>query len=135
MAIWQVPFELVKRNGFIEFTNDIFIHSLKVLEKTLPQETSWCKDYKQYGNIASTVLEFDFSQVVVESISLRVDLRSITKKQIQEICVFCQKNDLVMVYEGFWYEVTVENFAKIFQISRAHKFLSNPYGFLEELRD
>ena len=135
MAIWQVPFRLKKSNGFLHINNNTFLQSLKILDKALPQEISWCENYKQYGNIESTVIEFDFSEVIIDCIFLRIDLRNVTKQQLQEICEFSQKNDLVMDYDGLLYEVNLDNFIKIFQISQAYKFLRNPHTFLEKLTD
>ena len=133
MAIWQVAFILKSPNKDLLSTDKTFLNSLNELEKTLPESKSWCKTYKQYGDIDSTVIEFDVSERKIDNICLRIDLRCIRQQQLKEICFFSCENDLKMEYEDVLYDVNLENFIKIFKISRASKFLENPEVFLAEL--
>ncbi len=133
MAIWQVAFILKSLNKDLLCTDKTFLNSLKELEKILPERKSWCKTYKQYGDIDSTVIEFDVSEGKIDNIYLRVDLRCIRQQQLKEICFFSCENDLTMEYEDVLYDVNLENFIKIFKISSANKFLKNPEVFLTDL--
>ena len=133
MAIWQVPFILKSLNKDLLCTDKTFLNSLKELEKFLPERNSWCKTYKQQGEIDSTVIEFDVSEEKIDNIYLRIDLRCIKQQQLKGICFFSSKNDLTMEYEDILYDVNFENFIEIFKISSANKFLKSPEVFLNDL--
>lgn len=133
MAIWQVPFILKSLNKDLLCTDKAFLNSLKELKKFLPERNSWCKTYKQYGDIDSTVIEFDVSEEKIDNIYLRIDLRCIKQQQLKEICFFSSENDLTMEYEDILYDVNLENFIEIFKVSSANKFLKSPEVFLNDL--
>ncbi len=133
MAIWQVALDLVKKDDHIDFASPTFISSLKKIDEFFPATKSWCKTIKQYGKLDSTCLEIDTDDN--DAISLRVDLRSISKEQLQILCNFAKENDLFVKYNDTLYESCVDTFLNIFRESRANKFLLAPETFLEEISE
>ena len=132
MAIWQVALDLVKNDDHIDFLSPTFIASLKKIEAILPETKSWCKTIKQYGELDSTCLEFDADD---DSISVRIDLRNISKSQLQALCDFAKENDLFINYNDTLYESRIDTFLNIFRESRANKFLLDPEAFFKEISE
>lgn len=130
MAVWQVSFFLVKDKGVIDFTYSDFVTSLKSIESVFPEEKSWCKTIKQYGELDSTCLEIDTED---GSISVRIDLRSITKEELQILCDFIKENHFLIKYNEAVYEGSIDSFLEIFRVSDANRFLSAPVAYLEEI--
>ena len=132
MAIWQVALDLVKNDDHTDFSSPAFISSLRKIEAIFPATKSWCKTIKQYGELDSTCLEFDADD---DCISLRIDLRNISKDQLQTFCDFAKENDLFIKYNDMLYESCIDTFLGIFKESRANKFLLDPEAFFEEISE
>lgn len=134
MAIWQVCFYLVNdevKNNNLKYSSLKF---LDVLNTTFCKKKSWCKLIEQFGNLDSTCFEFILNgDDVVEEISLRIDLRNITKAQLQIICAFAQKNNLYIEFEGELYDTTINKLITIVCTSNSYKFMQDPKEFLENL--
>ena len=133
MAIWQVALNLVKKDDCIDFSSPAFISSLKTIDDFFPATKSWCETIMQYGRLDSTCLELDTDDN--EAISLRVDLRSITKDQLQTLCNFAKGNDLFIKYNDTIYECSFNTFLSIFKESNANRFLLDPEAFLNEINE
>ena len=133
MAIWQVALNLVKKDDYIDFSSPTFESSLKIIDDIFPATKSWCKTIMQYGSLDSTCLEIDTDDN--EAISLRVDLRSISKDQLQTLCSFAKENDLFIKYNDTIYECSFDIFLSIFKESNANRFLLDPEAFLNEINE
>ena len=132
MAIWQIPIRLVSaQGGKVLFEKLVGTTELAVI---LPEEKSWSEKIKQYGSLESTCLEFYCDEGAVEEISARLDLRSITKQQVEGICAFAAANGLEILYVGKVYAPCWESFRMIVEASDAHRFLADPEGFLRALK-
>ncbi|MBQ7048322.1 MAG: hypothetical protein IJN86_05175 [Clostridia bacterium] len=132
MAIWQVPFLLVKKEQ--GYAIDSFLASLQTLSMHFPENPSWSNCLKQFGDIESTCLEISFEDTdVIGEIELRVDIRSITLPQLCAICEFARANDLVLNYEGEVCEATTDKFLTILRSSNAYKFVKDPIRFIEQI--
>ena len=134
MAVWQISFFLVNEKKALYYSDQIFLDSLKELEKTFPEEKSWCESLKQYGKIDSTCIEIDLcNDEIKDDIVLRIDLRSISRYQLQIICEFANKNELFIKYGDKIYDTNIDNFIKIFEKSDAHQFLTDPKKYFEKI--
>lgn len=129
MAIWQVALYLTSKKH-IDISNPAFESSLKKLEMFFTETKSWCKNIKQYGELDSTCIEIDIDSC--DDISVRIDLRSISKNQLTAILDFALDNDLCIKYNDNIYETCMESFVSIFRESDANKFLLCPEKFLKE---
>ena len=88
MAIWQFQCNIVStRLNFDRLSRDEMIswkgvpqppHNLKFLEP----EDSWSKDIIQYGKSDETCIEFIYIDNILDEISCRLDLRSLTKNNL-----------------------------------------------------
>ena len=132
MAIWQVPIRFAfAQGGEVLWAK---LAGTAELSAILPEEKSWSQKIKQYGRLDSTCLEFYCDEGVVEEISARLDLRSITKQQVEGICAFAAANGLEILCEGKTYAPCRESFRMIVEDSDAHRFLADPEGFLSALK-
>jgi len=136
MAIWQVSFLLVKRNGVLRCSDQNLLNSLEKLNAVFPEEKSWCENARQFGALESTCIQiFVSDNEEDDEINLRIDLRNITKVQIQNICDFVNENELQIEYENKLYEATMNNFVEILSRSDVYRFVRNPFGFFEEISE
>ena len=131
MAIWQIPIRLVSaQGGGVCFEK---LAGTTELATILPEEKSWCEKIKQYGALDSTCVELYCSENIIEEISARIDLRNITKQQMEGICTFAAANGMWLVCGVQAYTPCVESFREIVAQSDAHRFLTDPQGFLDAL--
>lgn len=134
MAIWQVAFSLVNEEMNFKYFEPKFLSSVEKLKETFPEEKSWSESIKQFGSLDSTCIEIGFlDDVVVDNISLRIDLRNISQHQLQALCDFAKYTDLFLQYEDKLYDATIDNFISIFKKSNAYKFLTNPIKYLKQI--
>ncbi len=132
MAIWQVPFLLVKKEG--GYAIDSFLVSLQTLSMHFPEKPSWSNCLRQFGDVESTCLEISFENTdIISEIELRVDIRSITLPQLCAICEFAKANDLVLNYEDEFYEATTDKFLTILKNSNAYQFVKDPIKFIKQI--
>jgi len=68
-----------------------------------------------------------------EEILLRIDLRNITKEQLEIIIRFADSNGLKIKYENKVEEPTLRNLINIFKTSDAYRFLNNPERYLKSI--
>lgn len=130
MAIWQVSVFLVKKE---KKNNSMGIELWNVLDKlneTFPEEKSWCDSIRQFGKLDSTCMEIDIEDA---EILLRIDLRNITKEQLEIIIQFAKSNDLKIRHENKIKEPSISNLIDIFKTSDAYRFLNDPERYLESI--
>ena len=147
MAIWQASFFIVpKRNkdkfekerfkdeafiewGIDEFNDDIF----EYIPEGLNETKSWSDDIRQFGEYDESLFQFSY-YIDHISISLRLDLRSLSKKTLNEVIFLVQKLEGVIVDS----DLTLvgndkESLISYLKASNANRFLRDPRGFLNSL--
>ena len=135
MAIWQVSFVFVHKNGKIDYNEKHLLGTLEAIETILPQRKSWHKSIKQYGDLDSTCLEFFLNnEDVIEEVALRIDIRCITHDQLSLICCFARENNFLIKYGEDLFDPTVEKFIDIIKFSDAKRYIDDPMKFLKELK-
>lgn len=99
MAIWQfecyiVPKKNADNNDKLEMEDAIFwgkqdtsIETINFLDK----QKSWSTKISQYGKDDETCIEFLYENGVLEEISCRFDLRSLSKKLLEQILDYVKK--------------------------------------------
>lgn len=130
MAIWQVSVFLVKKEKKYNSSGINLWNTLDELIEIFPEEKSWCDSIRQFGRLDSTCMEIDIED---EEILLRIDLRNITKEQLEIIIRFADSNGLKIKHENKVEEPTFRNLINIFKTSDAYRFLNNPERYLKSI--
>lgn len=115
MAIWQTYFSLNNDQRQI-ILHDEQLKSVTELSLLFPEKTSWSKNIRQFGDLDSTCIEFIYENIELSKgiceISVRLDLRSITTEELQTICIFACKNDLLVNINDDYYDPTISELKK-----------------------
>lgn len=143
MALWQFDFYIVPRERLVivEDLGNEDILSWKQDDITsididfLEKETSWTKDIVQYGKADETCIRFLYEDEILEEISCRFDLRSLSKKMLEKILAYIQKIEGMIFYEGKIYYPNIEEIVELMKKSNANKFCQNPGNYFEEFAD
>lgn len=141
MALWQFDFNIVPRErcAIVEdlSTEDILSWKQENISLVkidfLEKETSWSKDIVQYGKADETCIQFLYEDEILEEISCRFDLRSLSKKMLKEILEYVKKIEGMIFYEGKIYPPSLGAIIELMKSSKAHKFCQNPINYFEEL--
>ena len=123
MAVWQFVIQLKcgkKKAKSLDFRH---------FAELFPEEKSWHSGTRQFGSLDSTCLEL----FAGEELSLRLDLRSLTREQLEGIVAFAAENGLKLKHKGKLYEPSYESFAALIKASDAYRFVSSPEEFFEGL--
>lgn len=127
MAIWQVSIVLIKTEKSFSGMENNQWNSLDELIAYFPEEKSWCSSTRQFGKLDSTCLEIDLE---TEEILLRIDLKSITRDQLETIIRFTDSNELKIKYKNKIENPTFDIFISILKESAAYRFINDPEIFL-----
>lgn len=131
MAIWQFQCNIIPtRINIDRLSRDEMIswkgiskppHELKFLE----QEKSWSKDIIQYGKSDETCIEFMYSDNMLDEISCRLDLRSLTKTNLISLIEYVQEIGAIFLVEDRIYLPKIEDVLEILKNSRANQYCKN----------
>ena len=136
MAIWQLCFNAVEKNKNLDDKdiclwtkepNDVYNISF------LCKAKSWSSEIIQFGNIDETCIELISEQNKVVEISVRLDLRTLDKKQLYSLIGYIDKIDANIFYQGNLYTPSITSFTEMIQNSSALKFCRDPFLFLENI--
>lgn len=143
MALWQFNCYIVPKQKVVieEKLDDENILSWNmcniILEKIdfLEKQVSWTEDIVQYGKDNETCIQFLYEDGLVEEISCRFDLRSLSKKMLEQILDYINKIEGMIFYEGNIYSPSIEEIVELMKKSKANKFCQNPTNYFEEMSD
>ncbi len=134
MAIWQLHFQLIPIDGKVYDPNTLLSDaSVSILSAELPAKPSWNEEDKLFGDLDATCVEICFYHSVIDEISVRLDIRSLSKKQLDAIIQFALFNDLQIFYNEKTIAATADNVCAMIRQSDALRYLENPQRFLTEL--
>ena len=128
MAIWQVSIILVRKEKTKKYLDANLWIIPEEFMKFFPEEKSWSHSIRQYGDLDSTCIEIYAED---DELSLRIDLRNITKEQLEIINKFAVSNELKIKYKSEVIEPTLSNFINIIKESNAYQFMVNPKEYLK----
>ena len=136
MAIWQLHFQLIPINGK-EYDQNILLSdaSTSILTAELPATASWNEEDKLFGDLDTTCVEIAFYHSVIDEISVRLDIRSLSQKQLNAIIEFARFNNLQILYNEKTISATADNVCTMIRQCDALRFLKNPQQFLKELSE
>lgn len=141
MALWQFDFNIVP-SGRCAIVENLSIEDIlswkqedisSVEINFLEKETSWTKDIVQYGKEDETCIQFLYEDEILEEISCRLDLRSLSKKMLKEILEYVEKIGGMIFLEGKIYSPTPEEIIELMKNSKANKSCQNSIDYFEEL--
>lgn len=101
-------------------------HNLKFLE----QEDSWSKDIIQYGKSDETCIEFIYIDNILDEISCRLDLRSLTKTNLISVIEYVQEIGAMFLVGDKIYSPRMEEIIGVMKKSRANRFCKNPVEYI-----
>lgn len=141
MAIWQfdcyiIPKKNVSANICLE-GDEILIWGKKGASTEnidfLEKQKSWSEKISQYGKDDETCIEFLYERDILMEISCRLDLRSLSKKNLEKILDYVQGIDGMIFYENKVYDPNIEEIIEVIKKSNANKFCQSPIKYFEKL--
>lgn len=146
MAIWQYRFYLVDEDfkinkddpydiatsNLISEKKDVFLNELVQM---LPISKHWDNHYVLYGDLERTCFELEMNTNQIDSIEVRLDLREIELKMIQNILDLISSYTLMIYDEN--HKLYFPDFVSLREHivkSKAFKFVEDPVSFFENLK-
>lgn len=134
MAIWQLHFQLIPMDGNNYDESTLLSNkSISILSEELPINASWCTEDKLFGCLDTTCVEICFIDSAIDEISVRLDITSLCKSQINSIINFAIANNLQILYNEKKLSVSMDNICCIIRDSDAFHYLNNPKQFLTQI--
>jgi hypothetical protein len=141
MAVWQfdgyiIPSDRKDSDRFDEdrffswIERDVDPSSLDILRSFLPEESGWSAEILQFGKIDCTCVEVIFTEGRVSEIVLRHDLRSVTRKQIEDIVKYAMMIDGNIYHDGMIIPPEIECLIPAMKKSSAARFCTDPLNYL-----
>ncbi len=136
MAIWQFQCNIIPTRLNIDGVSRDEIISWKGVSnpphelKFLKQEESWSKDLIQYGKSDETCIEFMYIDNILDEISCRLDLRSLTKTNLISLIEYVQEIGAMFLVGDKIYSPKIEDMLEIMKKSRANQFCKNPVEYI-----
>lgn len=141
MALWQFHCYIIPRENrnLNEKSCDEDILSWK--KHTIPtarvdfleKQTGWTEDIVQYGKDDETCIQFLYEEGLLEEISCRLDLRSLSIKMLEQVMEYINKIDGMILYENKIYFSNINDMVELIKKSNANKFCQNPMNYFDEL--
>ena len=141
MALWQFHCYIIPRENrnLNEKSCDEDILSWK--KHTIPtaridfleKQTSWTEDIVQYGKDDETCIQFLYEEGLLEEISCRLDLRSSSRKMLEQVMEYINKIEGMILYENKIYFSNINDMVELIKKSNANKFCQNPMNYFDEL--
>ena len=140
MALWQVEFYAIDKERTLESDFDDILLWGKNLSSILaenvlflPKENSWDNTIVQFGRNDETCIEIiKDSNNMIQEISIRLDLRTISIELIEHIVDYLNKLDCNIYYDGRIYKVSKKTLKSIIVASNAYRFCKNPIKYFED---
>ncbi|MCM1091027.1 MAG: hypothetical protein NC092_00695 [Butyrivibrio sp.] len=141
MAIWQFDFYIIPKKDMSE---NLFLDTDAILnwemkgtsiEKIdfLEKQKSWSNKISQYGNCDETCIEFGYEEDILMTIFCRLDLRSLSKKMLEDIFDYVRGIDGMVFHEGKIYYPDIGAMIELIRKSEANRFCQNPMKYIEEI--
>lgn len=141
MALWQFDFYIIPRKKEVikDKLSDESILSWKLCNISsvnidfLEKQKSWTEDIIQYGKEDETCIKFLYEEGLVEEIYCRLDLRSLTKKMLEQILDYARKIEGFIFYENKIIPPNIEEIVELMKCSNANRFCQNPMSYFDDV--
>lgn len=136
MAIWQFQCNIIPARLNVDGVSRDEMISWKGVSKPphelkfLKQEESWSKDIIQYGKSDETCIEFMYIDNILDEVSCRLDLRSLTKTNLISLIEYVQEIGAMFLVGDKIYSPQIEDMLEIMKKSRANQFCKNPVEYI-----
>ena len=94
---------------------------------------SWTNDIKQYGDLQETCIELLEENGRIVEVSVRLDLRTLTKDLIIHILDYVNGLNANIYYQNEILIPSANNIIKILKNSDAYKYCDNPLNYFDEI--
>lgn len=140
MALWQfdcyiVPKKAVEKDMIID--EGILSWKRYNLSQVnidfLEKQNSWTENIVQYGKNDETCIEILYENGALEEICCRFDLRSLSKKLLEQIIDYVKKIDGLIFYDNKIFPPNIEDIVELMKCSKANKFCQNPIVYFDEI--
>ncbi len=139
MAIWQFQCNIIPtRVNVNRLSRDEVISWKGVSQPShkitfLEQEKSWSKDIIQYGKSEETCIEFIYIDNMLDEISCRLDLRSLTKTNLISLIEYVQEIGAMFLVGDMIYSPQIEDMLESMRNSAANQYCKNPVDYILSL--
>jgi len=136
MAIWQFQCNIVLyRDSIAGLKYDEIISwkgaSLSVQNlEFFACEKSWSENIIQYGRAEETCIEFIYDIGMLEEINCRLDLRNLTKQQLNSLVKYVKEIGGTFFVEGKIYPAKAEIMIEVMKKSKAYQYCKNPLDYI-----
>lgn len=136
MAIWQFQCSIIPTRVNIDRLSRDEVISWKGVSQPsheiefLEQKKSWSKDIIQYGESDETCIEFIYIDNMLDEISCRLDLRSLTKTKLTSLIEYVQKIGAMFLVGDMVYSPKTEDILESMKNSKANQYCKNPVDFI-----
>jgi len=155
MAIWQFSFIILPQEKVMKYSNNrienatfsdfqeisweghgLSKSSLEKVSNVLKETQSWSDDIKQFGSLDGTCIQLFYDENILDGISIRIDLRTVTAELLKEVVSFIKENEAILItVEGILLEPEIENLIEVIKESASYNFVKDPEGFLSTLSE
>ena len=136
MAIWQVSFNVIensKKNNDEDICywdkEPINAYDITFLKKC----DSWTNDIIQYGDLQKTCIELLIENGKTVEVSVRLDLRTLTKELLINIVDYVIGLNANVYYQNEIVIPSVKNIINIIRNSDAYIYCGNPLKYIDDL--
>jgi hypothetical protein len=155
MATWQAAFRLVPNDSSKKLEGNVFGDSaaqddfevseswisfnrpadlLTAIKKILPYCKSWSEDLLIHGFADGDRIEVFLNNGVIDDVSVRIDMRNISRKFLIDIVSLAKKFQLHFLNsEGIIFLPSLVNIEYALRISPAFRFVHDPERFLDNV--
>lgn len=138
MAIWQFNCYIIPKTNCVtelELNDDILSwkkEELSLIEIDFLEKTkSWTEDVIQYGKEDETCVQFFLIDNFTEEINCRLDLRSLSKKILEDILNYIKQIDGMILYKNKIYPPNIVEVLELIKKSEANKFCQNHRAYFD----
>ena len=136
MAIWQLSFQLIPINTSCDNAHTVLSNdSISMLSADFPVKASWCQEEKLFGSLDSTCVEIFYCDSMIDDISVRLDVSSLSIGQLNAIINFAVTNNLQIKHKNRILAASIENIYCMIRDSDALRYIKDPVRFLKTLSE
>ena len=143
MAVWQFVFWIIpqnRKNVDLQVEESLSWKSEKIgidicdyLSGIFKEEKSWSEQIRQFGKEEKTCVRLRFVKDKIAEINCRLDLRILSKDELNKILSFISEIKGKIFYKDEIYPINLETITKLIQKSDAAKFCLNPQQYFKNL--
>ena len=138
MALWHFECNIIpNRNKMDGLTEDekkswVDFNLAKADIGFLKREKSWSDDIVRFGTTDRTNIEFSYEDGMLDEIVCRLDLRSLTKKELDMLIEYVKVNNALFLVDDKACLPEKDVLVAVMEKSDANRFCLNPREYMNE---